>query len=190
MDPIQEYLNKIVKCPICGKDVKEGDRIWLDGLATCPNCYKARREQLDNAYNDGYKVGYNKAKDEEQYIKYDNEVTNQIKNTLEYYEQTENIEEIPIDILRSLYKDKIQECKLYQLKLEKLSSINLNNLVNLIDEIEQADKRYSLSDEYLKEENHLTRDEVGIGEMSYGIVMIPVDWILPYLKQLKDLKEE
>ena len=109
MDQIQEYLNKIVKCPMCGKEEREGDRIWLDGLAICPQCYKARREQLDNAYNDGYKVGYNKAKDEEQYMKYDTEVTNQIKNTLEYYEQTENIKEIPIDILRSLYKDKLQE---------------------------------------------------------------------------------
>ena len=60
-------------------------------------------------------------------MEYDNKVNNQIKNTLEYYEQTENIEEIPIDILRSLYKDKIQECKLYQLKLGKLSLINFNN---------------------------------------------------------------
>ena len=45
-------------------------------------------------------------------MKYDNKVNNQINNTLEYYEQTENIEEIPIDILRSLYKDKLQECKI------------------------------------------------------------------------------
>ena len=190
MDPTQEYLNKIVKCPICGKDVKEGDRIWLNGLATCPQCYQARRNELDNTYNDGYTAGYNKAKDEEQYMKYDNEVTNQIKNTLEYYEQTENIKEIPIDILRSLYKDKIQECKLYQLKLNKIFLIDITKLNELIEQIEQTNNRYSLSDEYLKEENHLTRDEVGIGEMSYGIVMIPVDWILPYLKQLKDLKEE
>ena len=123
-------------------------------------------------------------------MEYDNKVNNQIKNTLEYYEQTENIEEISIDILRSLYKDKIQEYKIYQSKLNKISLIDITKLNKLIEQIEQANKRYSLSDEYLKEENHLTRDEVGIGEMSYGIVMIPVDWILPYLKQLKDLKEE
>ena len=123
-------------------------------------------------------------------MKYDNKVNNQINNTLEYYEQTENIEEIPIDILRSLYKDKLQECKIYQSRLNKISLIDITKLNDLIEQIEQANKRYSLSDQYLEENNHLTRDEIGIGEMSYGIVMIPVDWILPYLKQLKDLKEE
>lgn len=123
-------------------------------------------------------------------MKYDNKVNNQIENTLEYYEQTENIEEIPIDILRSLYKDKLQECKIYQSRLNKISLIDITKLNDLIEQIEQANKRYSLSDQYLEENNHLTRDEIGIGEMSYGIVMIPVDWILPYLKQLKDLKEE
>lgn len=123
-------------------------------------------------------------------MKYDNKVNNQIENTLEYYEQTENIEEIPIDILRSLYKDKLQECKIYQSRLNKISLIDITKLNDFIEQIEQANKRYSLSDQYLEENNHLTRDEIGIGEMSYGIVMIPVDWILPYLKQLKDLKEE
>ena len=123
-------------------------------------------------------------------MKYDNKVNNQIENTLEYYEQTENIEEIPIDILRSLYKDKLQECKIYQSRLNKISLIDITKLNDLIEQIEQANKRYNLSDQYLEENNHLTRDEIGIGEMSYGIVMIPVDWILPYLKQLKDLKEE
>lgn len=123
-------------------------------------------------------------------MKYDNKVNNQINNTLEYYEQTENIEEIPIDILRSLYKDKLQECKIYQSRLNKISLIDITKLNDLIEQIEQANKCYSLSDQYLEENNHLTRDEIGIGEMSYGIVMIPVDWILPYLKQLKDLKEE
>ena len=123
-------------------------------------------------------------------MEYDSKVNNQIENTLEYYEQTENIEEIPIDILRSLYKDKLQECKIYQSRLNKISLIDITKLNDLIEQIEQANKRYSLSDQYLEENNHLTRDEIGIGEMSYGIVMIPVDWILPYLKQLKDLKEE
>ena len=123
-------------------------------------------------------------------MKYDNKVNNQIENTLECYEQTENIEEIPIDILRSLYKDKLQECKIYQSRLNKISLIDITKLNDFIEQIEQANKRYSLSDQYLEENNHLTRDEIGIGEMSYGIVMIPVDWILPYLKQLKDLKEE
>lgn len=121
---------------------------------------------------------------------FDNKVNNQIQDTLEYYEQTENIEEIPIDILRSLYKDKLQECKIYQSRLNRISLIDITKLNDLIEQIEQANKRYSLSDQYLEENNHLTRDEVGIGEMSYGIVTIPVDCVLPYLKQLKDLKEE
>lgn len=35
----------------------------------------------------------------------------QTENTIEYYKNTENIEEIPIDILRAMYKDVLEELK-------------------------------------------------------------------------------
>lgn len=42
---------------------------------------------------------------------YDKRVINQTTNLLNYYEQPENIEEIPIDILRWMYKNLLQENK-------------------------------------------------------------------------------
>ena len=32
-----------------------------------------------------------------------------------------------------------------------------------------------------------TRYDIGIGEYSYGITMIPCEWVLPYLKQLQEV---
>lgn len=43
MDKEYNYLNKIVQCPWCKQDVRNGDRIWLDGECLCPQCYKHKR---------------------------------------------------------------------------------------------------------------------------------------------------
>lgn len=56
------------------------------------------------------------------------------------------------------------------------------NLRCLIEAIESESQRKSLSDEWLEEHGHSTREDVGIGEYAYGIVMVPEDWVLPYLK--------
>ena len=53
-----------MKCPKCHKDVRDGDRIWLDGECLCPDCYKHKRQ----SYDDMYKKGYNDAKNK--YKKY------------------------------------------------------------------------------------------------------------------------
>ena len=37
------WLDEIVKCPCCKQDVREGDRIWLDGEALCQSCYQHKR---------------------------------------------------------------------------------------------------------------------------------------------------
>ena len=42
------YLNKIVKCPWCKQDVRNGDRIWLDGECLCPECYQHKRRKYYN----------------------------------------------------------------------------------------------------------------------------------------------
>ena len=58
------------------------------------------------------------------------------------------------------------------------------NLRLLIEAIESQSKKKSLVEEYLKEHGYLTRENIGIGEHAYGIIMVPEDWVLPYLKEL------
>lgn len=58
------------------------------------------------------------------------------------------------------------------------------NLRQLIEAIESESKRKSLSDEWLEEHGYSTREDMGIVEYAYGIVMVPEDWVLPYLKDL------
>lgn len=60
-------------------------------------------------------------------------------------------------------------------------------LKDLIETIEIESGRKCLSDSYLREHGHPTRDEIGIGEYQYGVVMVPEDWVLPYLKRLYEL---
>lgn len=60
-------------------------------------------------------------------------------------------------------------------------------LDKLIKEIENKDKARGLSDSYLSKRGYMTRNDLGIGEYSYGIIMIPTDWVLPYLKELRDI---
>lgn len=57
----------------------------------------------------------------------------------------------------------------------------------LIEMIEEESSRNSLSDGYLREHGNHTRDEIGVGEYQYGVVMVPENWVLPYLKRLYDL---
>lgn len=54
-----DWLNQIVKCPKCHEDVKDGDRIWLDGECLCPKCYLNKREDYDRIYKQGLKDGKN-----------------------------------------------------------------------------------------------------------------------------------
>lgn len=60
-------------------------------------------------------------------------------------------------------------------------------LDKLINEMKEAINSRDLSDEFLKERGCPTRNEVGIGEYSYGITMVPADWVLPYLEQLQKI---
>lgn len=59
------------------------------------------------------------------------------------------------------------------------------NLKILIEAIESKSERKILSDGWLREHGHNTREDVGTREYAYGIVMVPEDWVLPYLKQLR-----
>lgn len=58
------------------------------------------------------------------------------------------------------------------------------NLRQLIEAIESESQRKSLSDGWLEAHGHSTRENMGIGEYAYGIVMVPEEWVLPYLKEL------
>lgn len=41
------YLDRVVSCPKCNKDVRYGDMIWLNGECLCPDCYQYKRQELD-----------------------------------------------------------------------------------------------------------------------------------------------
>lgn len=47
-----------------------------------------------------------------------------------------------------------------------------------------------LSDEYLREHNNSTREEIGIGKYAYGITMIPCKWVYEYLSDYKRVLKE
>ena len=66
----------------------------------------------------------------------------------------------------------------------------MSELEALLEEIKSKMNRYDLSDEYLSTHFQSTRSEIGIGEYSYGITMIPCEWIYPYLKELKELRDK
>lgn len=63
----------------------------------------------------------------------------------------------------------------------------INELDSLILQIEEHSKHRSLSDTYLREHECNTREDIGIGEYAYGIVLVPEDWVLPYLKELSNI---
>lgn len=52
---MEDWLNRIVKCPWCKQDVRDGDRIWLDGECLCPECYQHKRQKYDDLKRSGYK---------------------------------------------------------------------------------------------------------------------------------------
>ena len=58
------------------------------------------------------------------------------------------------------------------------------NLRQLIEAIESESNSSSLSDGWLRGHGNSTREDVGIGEYVYVIVMVPEEWVLPYLKEL------
>ena len=51
---MDNYLDEIVKCPKCNNDVRDGDRIWLNGECLCPQCYENKRLTYDKEYQRGY----------------------------------------------------------------------------------------------------------------------------------------
>lgn len=61
----------------------------------------------------------------------------------------------------------------------------------LIEIIEVTEQNRALSDDYLKSNGQYTREDYDsvVGEYEYGIVFVMVDYILPYLKRVQELKE-
>lgn len=64
------------------------------------------------------------------------------------------------------------------------------NLDDLLNEMSEKMRNRDLSDEYLREHNNSTREEIGIGEYAYGITMIPCEWIYKYLSDYKRVLKE
>lgn len=67
--------------------------------------------------------------------------------------------------------------------------VDYNNLDELIEDMEAKCRSKDLSDAYLSHCGASTREDIGIGEYAYGIVMVPADWVLSYLKELAKLKK-
>ena len=66
----------------------------------------------------------------------------------------------------------------------------LEALDKLIKQIDTINNNRALSDEYLKNDGLSTREDYNIvGEWGYGIVWVIVDYVLPYLKRVQELKE-
>lgn len=66
----------------------------------------------------------------------------------------------------------------------------LEALDELIKQIEVIDNNRALSDEYLESKGLSTREGCNaVSEWSYGIVWVIVDYVLPYLKRVRELKE-
>lgn len=63
------------------------------------------------------------------------------------------------------------------------------NLDDLLNEMSEKMRNRDLSDEYLREHNNSTREEIGIGEYAYGITMIPCKWVYEYLLDYKRVLE-
>lgn len=61
-------------------------------------------------------------------------------------------------------------------------------LDELIKEMKEKMRNRDLSDSYLSNCGCSTREDVGIGEYSYGITMVPCDWVYKYLVELQELK--
>ena len=64
------------------------------------------------------------------------------------------------------------------------------NLDDLLNEMSEKMRNRDLSDEYLREHNNSTREEIGIGEYAYGITMIPCEWVYEYLSNYKRVLKE
>ena len=69
--------------------------------------------------------------------KYDKKVTNQAKDTIKYYENINNLEEIPIDILRIMYKNKINKLN----EKDKIIDEQLKENVKLQTELNTENNR-------------------------------------------------
>jgi len=61
-----DELEEIKDCPMCKKPIKYGLMVWLDGLCTCPECHKARRDDLKKVFEAGRSQGQKERKYEEE----------------------------------------------------------------------------------------------------------------------------
>lgn len=74
--------------------------------------------------------------------------------------------------------------------VKKMSEKEKSELKNLLETMEEKMNARDLSDEYLKEHNCSTREDIGIGEYAYGITMIPCKWVYGYLSKLQNMIEK
>lgn len=64
------------------------------------------------------------------------------------------------------------------------------NLDDLLKEMKEKMQSRDLSDKYLKENDKMTRTEMGIGEYGYGITTVPCEWVYDFLSDYKRVLKE
>ena len=81
------------------------------------------------------------------------DIQRQTKNTINYYKDLEKIEEIPIDILRAMYKDVLAERKQDKARIQELEEENKKLLENSLDVINDMIPKQKVKDKI--EENNI-----------------------------------
>ena len=82
-----------------------------------------------------------------------NKIKRQVENAIRYYKNIDNIEEVPIDILRAMYKDLLAELEQNKIKLQKSWSNNLE----LSGQLKEAKARIKKLENKLLDTMHSTK---------------------------------
>lgn len=91
-------------------------------------------------------------------MKLEKSVERQTKNTIEYYKNLDNIEEIPIDILRTMYKDLLQELQENSIPKKKIEDILKDTQEEYELLLEHQSGKESNRTKYLRGKIHLAQE--------------------------------
>lgn len=115
-----------------------------------------------------------------------NKIKRQVENAIRYYKNIDNIEEVPIDILRAMYKDLLAELEQNKIKLQKSWSNNLE----LSGQLKEANSRIKELEDKLLDTIHGTKIIKKETPEYIKENYIPIQKISNKIEELKKQKEE
>lgn len=123
LDKDIEILKGIKRCSLTGGFDKQTERLNAISriIAIVKNNRMAFEKQTENLREVEAERDNLKSELETYKTLVDKNVIKQTINTKEYYENIDNLEEVPIDILRTMYKDNLSERKTFEKIAEKLA---------------------------------------------------------------------